>query len=86
MGEEPFIKKLEKQSVFYQQIIPMHHCGVLLASAGELVAPLGLLFAFLVITWGVLGPLGPKLQKYTEKLAKIAKRDVFVAYLSADEH
>ena len=28
----------------------------LLASAGQLVAPLGLLFALLFITWGVLVP------------------------------
>ena len=56
-------KKLEKQSVFYQQIIPRHHCGALLASAGQLVAPLGLLFALLFITWGVLVPSWAKAPK-----------------------
>ena len=47
--------KIGKQRVFHQQIIPRHHCGALLASAGQLVAPLGLLFALLFITWGGAG-------------------------------
>ena len=49
-------KKLEKETVFYQQISPRHDCGVLLASEGQLMAPLGLMFALLFITWGVLVP------------------------------
>ena len=42
----------------------MTHCGALLALAGQLVAPLGLLFELLFVTLGrYWGPLGPKLQK-----------------------
>ena len=47
---------------------PRHHCGALLASAGQLVAPLGLLFAFFFITWGVLVPSWAKApNKYENK-------------------
>ena len=60
-------KKLEKISVFYPQIIPSHDCGALLASAGQLVAPLKLLFALLVITWEVLVPASVKYPKEIRK-------------------
>ena len=63
-------KKLEKETVFYQQISPRHDCGALLASAGQLVAPLGLLFAFLFITWGVLGQSVKKIRKPNETLSQ----------------
>ena len=63
-------KKLGKQNVFCQQIIPRHQCGALLASAGQLVARLGLLFALLFITWGVLVPSWAKAPKRYEKLTK----------------
>ena len=63
-------KKLEKQSVVYQQITPRHHCGALLASAGQLVAPLGLLFALLFITSGVLVPSWAKAPNRYENRTK----------------
>ena len=46
---------------------PGAQCGALLASAGQLVAPSGLLFEVLFVTLGrYWGPLGPKLQKDTK--------------------
>ena len=49
---------------FHEKVTPRAHCGVLLASAGQLVAPWGLLFDFLFVTLGrYWGPPGPKLQK-----------------------
>ena len=48
--------------MFHQQVTPRHHCG-LLASAGQLVAPLGLrLRSFLSLggCWCLLGPKTPK--------------------------
>ena len=65
-GEVRHVEMLEKYNVFYQQITPRHHCGALLASAGQLVAPLGLLFALLFITWGVLVPSWAKAPKRYE--------------------
>ena len=65
-GEVRHVEKVRKKNVFYQQITPRHHCGALLASAGQLVAPLGLLFALLFITWGVLVPSWAKAPKRYE--------------------
>ena len=52
-GEVRHVEKVWRNRVSCQQITPRHHCGALLA---QLVAPLGLLFALLFITWGVLVP------------------------------
>ena len=70
-GEVRHVEKLEKASVLYQQIIPRHHSGALLASAGQLVAPLGLLFAVLFITSGVLVPSWAKAPKRYENRTKL---------------
>ena len=60
-------KKLQTEPSFHQKVNPGAHCGALLASAGQLVAPSGLLFALLFVTLGKYwGPLGPKLQKDTK--------------------
>ena len=57
-------KKLQTEPSFHQKVNPGAHCGALLASAGQLVAPSGLLFELLFVTLGrYWGPLGPKLQK-----------------------
>ena len=57
-------KKLQTEPSFHQKVNPGPHCGALLASAGQLVAPSGLLFEVLFVTLGrYWGPLGPKLQK-----------------------
>ena len=67
----PCGNKLENSRVFYQQITPRHHLGALLASAGQLVAPSGLLFEVLFVTLGrYWGPPGPKLQKETKIIEK----------------
>ena len=86
-GEVRHVEKVGK----IKRLLPTNHPQASLASAGQLVAPLGLLFALLFITWGVLVPSWAKApNKYenqTEISAKIdAKRDAFLAYLSADEH
>ena len=87
VGAGYHVEKYEKQNVFYQQFTPGHHCGSLLASAGQLVAHWGLLFVFLFVTWGVLVPSGAKAPKRYEKLENMgAGRDVFLVYLSADKH
>ena len=57
-------KKLQTEAVFSPKSQSRAHCGALLASAGQLVAPSGLLFELLFLTLGrYWGPLGPKLQK-----------------------
>ena len=65
-GEVRHVEKVGKIKRLYEQITPGHHCGALLASAGQLVAPLGLLFALLFITWGVLVPSWAKAPKRYE--------------------
>ena len=48
----------------HQKVSPGAHCGALLASAGQLVAPSGPLFEILFVTLGrYWGPPGPELQK-----------------------
>ena len=66
-------KKLEK-SFFYQQITPRHHCGALFASAGQLVAPSGLLFELLFVSGKVLGSSGAKAPTKMRKLMKHGSR------------
>ena len=57
-------KKLQPEPSFHQKVNPGAHCGALLASAGQLVAPSGLLFEVLSVTLGrYWGPPGPKLEK-----------------------
>ena len=43
---------------------PLAHCGALLASTGQLVAPSGLLELLFSTLGGYWGPLRPKLQKH----------------------
>ena len=57
-------KKLQTEAVFSPKSQSRAHCDALLAPAGQLVAPSGLLFELLFVTLGwYWGPLGPKLQK-----------------------
>ena len=59
-------------------------CGAVLASAGQLVAPSGLLFELLFVTLGrYWGPLGPQLQKDAKNERKMdAERGAFLSHLS----
>ena len=70
-GEVRHVEKVRKINRLSPTNHPWNHCGALLASAGQLVAPLGLLFAFLFITWGVLVPSWAKAPKRYEKRTKI---------------
>ena len=65
-GEVRHVEKVGKIKLLAPINHPRHHCGALLASAGQLVAPLGLLFALLFITWGVLVPSWAKAPKRYE--------------------
>ena len=57
-------KKLQTEVVFSPKSQSRAHCGALLVSAGQLVAPSGRLFEVLFVTLGrYWGPPGPKLQK-----------------------
>ena len=57
-------KKLQTEPSLHQKVNPGAHCGALLASAGQLVAPSGLLFEVLFVTLGrYWGPPGPELHK-----------------------
>ena len=55
-GEVRHVEKARKIKSVSPTNHPRHHCGALLASAVQVVAPLGFLFALLFITWGVLVP------------------------------
>ena len=56
-----------RRRLFTKKRILGAHCGAVLASAGQLVAPSGLLFEVLFATLGTYwGPPGPKLQKATK--------------------
>ena len=66
-------KKLQTEPSFHQEVNPRAHCGALLASAGQLVAPSGLLFEGFFVTLGrYWSPLGPKVQKNTKMKEKLA--------------
>ena len=57
-------RNCKQKPSFYQKVSLEAHCGALLASAGQLVAPSGLLFEVLFVTLGrYWGPPGPKLEK-----------------------
>ena len=57
-------KKLQTEAVFSPKSQSRAHCGALLASAGQLVAPSGPLFVVLFVTLGrYWGPPGPELHK-----------------------
>ena len=57
-------RSCKQKPSFHQKVSPGAHCGALLASAGQLVAPSGLLFELLFVTLGrCWGPPGPKLPK-----------------------
>ena len=73
-GEVHHVEKVVKYSVFYKQIIPRHHCGSLLAFAGQLVAHWGLLFVFLFVTWGGTGALWAQSSKQIPKFTKNGSR------------
>ena len=62
---EHYVEEVANRSrLFHQKINPGVHCGAILASAGQLVAPSGLLFELLFVTLGrYWGPLAPKLRK-----------------------
>ena len=61
---EPSEHHVEEVANKYQKVSPRAHCGALVASAGQLVAPSGLLFEVLFVTVGrYWGPPGPKLEK-----------------------
>ena len=53
------------------QITSRYHCGALLVSAKQLVAPLRLLFAVLFMTWGVLVPSWAKAPKKYENRTQL---------------
>ena len=70
-------KKLQTDPSFHQKVNPGAHCGALLASAGQLVAPSGLLFELLFVTlkryWGPPGPEFQKDVKIDEKIGPEGK-------------
>ena len=73
------------------RLLPTNHTRASLwlpfGFGGAACGTLGLLFVFLFVTWGVLVPSGAKAPKRYEKSAKMgAGGDVFLIYLSADEH
>ena len=61
---EHCVEEVANRSCLSPKVTPGAHCGALLASAGQLVAPSGLLFEVLFVTLGrYWGPPGPELQK-----------------------
>ena len=57
-------RSCKQKPSFHQKVSPGAHGGALLASAGQLVAPSGLLFEVLFVTLGrYWGPPGPELHK-----------------------
>ena len=61
---EHHVEEVPKKSVFLPKSYSGPHCGALLASAGQLVAPSGPLFEVLFVTLGrYWGPPGPELHK-----------------------
>ena len=75
---EHYVEEVANRSrLLHQKVSPGAHCGALLASAGQLVAPGGLLFDVLFVTLGrCWGPLGPKLQKVVEMNEKMGPERV----------
>ena len=68
---EHYVEEVANRPSFHQKVSPGAHCGALLASAGQLVVPSGLLFEILFVTlgryWGLPGPELHKDVKIDEK-------------------
>jgi len=80
---EHYVESCKQKPSFHQKDSPGAHCGALLASAGQLVAPSGLLFEVLFVTLGrYWAPPGPKLQKDVKFDENGSRRDAFLCHLS----